>query len=290
MPSFSGAARQSLASFEALAFGDYQTSVGGGQFMQLIGKMWSRYSFFEKSSLPNELESRGFTDDVQIPAYYYRDDGMKLWHAIGEFAKDFVDEVYESDQAVAADMYIQDWAKETTDADKGAIPGFPTSFEDKETVTKVLQTLMWVSSGLHAAVNFGQYDFYAYVPNKPLSMRADMSTIPSDDEQIREWMFEHAFAQISSSDDWLKSSTSSGADAAIDMIRMGRLLTFPSDHCLDNLSKEFASIGTEAYATFLKRLHIISDDINTRNEEAKKANKATYNYLNPSHVPASIDI
>ena len=258
--------------------------------MQLIEKNWSRYSFFEKSSLPNELASRGFTDDVQMPAYLYRQDGMKLWHAIGEFAKDFVDEIYESDQAVAADKYIQDWAKETTDADKAAIPGFPSSFEDKETVTKVLQTLMWLSSGLHAAVNFGQYDHYANVPNKPLSMRADMSAIPSDDEEIREWMFEHVFAHISSNDAWLKSSSLSKSDAAIDIIQMGRLLTFPSDHCLDNLSEEFASIGTAAYATFLKRLHIISDEINTRNEEAKKANKATYNYLNPSNVPASIDI
>lgn len=258
--------------------------------MQLISKMWSRYSFFEKSSLPNELASRGFTDDVQMPAYLYRLDGMKLWDAIGEFAKDFVDEVYESDQAVAADMYIQDWAKETSDADKGAVPGFPTSFEDKETVIKVLQTLMWLSSGLHAAVNFGQYESYAYVPNKPLSMRADMSTIPSDDEEIREWMFEHVFAHISSNDAWLKSSSLSESDAAIDTIQTVRLLTIPSDHCLDNLSEEFASIGTAAYATFLKRLHIISDEINTRNEEAKKANKATYNYLNPSVVPASIDI
>ena len=121
--------------------------MGVGQALQLIGKMWSRYSFFEKTSLPNELASRGFTEDVKMPGYLYREDGMILWYAIGDFAKDFVDEIYDSDQAVAADMHIQDWAKETTDANKGAVPGFPTSFEDKETVIKVLQTLMWLSSG-----------------------------------------------------------------------------------------------------------------------------------------------
>ncbi|KAK1734493.1 lipoxygenase [Skeletonema marinoi] len=139
------AARGSLVKYDANAFGDYQSPVGVGQVMQLINKMWSRYSFFESTGLPNELASRGFTEDVQIPAYLYREDGMKLWNAIGGFATDF-------------------WAKETTDPDKGAVKGFPTSFEDKETVAKVLQTIMWMASGLHAAVNFPQYDEFAYVP------------------------------------------------------------------------------------------------------------------------------
>ena len=147
--------------------------------MQLIGKMWSRYSFFEKSSLPNELASRGFTEDVQIPAYLYREDGMRLWNAIGDFATDFIDEIFDSDEAVASDEVVQEWAKETTDPDKGAVNGFPTSFEDKETVARVLHTIMWVTSGLHAAVNFPQYDSYAYVPQKSLGLRADLSTMPT---------------------------------------------------------------------------------------------------------------
>eukprot|EP00984_Skeletonema_dohrnii_P025877 scaffold15109_cov70-Skeletonema_dohrnii-CCMP3373.AAC.1 len=176
-------ARRTLASFEAKAFGDYQSSVGVGQFMQLIEKMCSRYSFFEKkTSLPNELASRGFTEDVQIPAYLYREDGMKLWNAIRGFAIDFVDLRHE---------VVQEWAKETTDPEKGAVKGFPKSFEDKETVAKALQTIMWMTSGLHAAVNFPQYEEYAYVLNKPLHLRADLSTLPDDDAEIREWMFEH---------------------------------------------------------------------------------------------------
>ena len=143
---------------------------------------------------------------------------------------------------------------------------------------------------LHAAVNFGFYDYYAYVPNKPLNVRADMSTIPEDDEEIREWMFEHMFPYVRSNDAWLRDSSRTGQDATIDMISMAQVLNLPSDHCLDNLSEEFATIGKEAYGTFLKRLNAISDEINARNEEAKKANKATYNYLNPTVVPASIDI
>eukprot|EP00984_Skeletonema_dohrnii_P016989 scaffold7652_cov195-Skeletonema_dohrnii-CCMP3373.AAC.6 len=286
-------ARRSLASFEAKAFGDYQSSVGVGQFMQLIKKMWSRYSFFEKTGLPNELASRGFTEDVQIPAYLYREDGMKLWNAIGGFATDFVDEVFDSDEAVASDEVVQEWAKETTDPDKGDVKGFPTSFEDKETVAKVLQTIMWMTSGLHAAVNFPQYEEYGYVPHKPLHLRADLSTMPEDDAEIREWMFENMFPHINTDDDWLRESANTlvtDEHAAIDSLAMVRLLTTPSRNCLDNLSDRFERVGTDAYDKFLKNLNVISEEIEARNEEAEKANKAPYNYLNPSNVPSSIDI
>ena len=258
--------------------------------MQLIEKMWSRYSFFEKTSLPNELASRGFTEDVQIPAYLYREDGMKLWNAIGGFATDFVDEVFDSDEAVASDEVVQEWAKETTDPEKGAVKGFPKSFEDKETVAKALQTIMWMTSGLHAAVNFPQYEEYAYVLNKPLHLREDLSSLPDDDAEIREWMFENMFPQINTDDDWLRESTLSKNAPAIDSLSMVRLLTTPSKNCLDNLSDRFETIGTEAYDKFLKNLNFISEEIEARNEEAEKANKAPYNYLNPSNVPASIDI
>ena len=257
--------------------------------MQLIGKMWSRYSFFEKSSLPNELASRGFTQDVQMPGYLFREDGMKLWNAIGSFAADFVDVLYDSDEDVASDKDVQTWAKETTDPQKAAIPGFPTSFEDKDTLVKVLQTLMWMSSGLHAAVNNPQYDSYAYAPNKPLHLRADLATLPKDDAEIRDWMFENMFPHISSNNQWLKKSTG-GQAAAIDSLVMARRLTLPSSHCLDNLSDEFDTIGKKAYDTFLANLKVISTGINVRNKEAEKANKAPYNYLNPSVVPASIEI
>lgn len=283
-----GAARRTLAAFDKLSFGDYQSSVGVGQFMQLIGKMWSRYSFFEKSGLPNELASRGFTEDVQIPGYLYREDGMKLWNAIGSFATDFVDDVFESDEAVAQDEVVQEWAKETTDPDKGAVNGFPTSFEDKETVAKVLQTLMWMASGLHAAVNFPQYEEYGFVPHKSLHLRADLSAMPKDDAKIREWMFENMFPHIRTDDDWLREST--GGTAAVDSLKTVYLLTTPSKHCIDNMTDKFEVHGTEAYAKFLKTLNVISEEIEARNDEAEKANKPPYNYLNPKNVPASIDI
>ena len=120
-------------------------------------------------------------------------------------------------------------------------------------------------------------------------MRADLATLPKDDAEIRGWMFENMLPHISSNNQWLKKSTG-GQDAAIDSLVMARRLTLPSSHCLDNLSDEFDTIGKEAYDTFLANLKVISAGINVRNKEAEKANKAPYNYLNPSVVPASIEI
>eukprot|EP00984_Skeletonema_dohrnii_P025878 scaffold15109_cov70-Skeletonema_dohrnii-CCMP3373.AAC.2 len=90
--------------------------------------------------------------------------------------------------------------------------------------------------------------------------------------------------QINTDDDWLRESTTLSKNApAIDSLSMVRLLTTPSENCLDNLSDRFETIGTEAYDKFLKNLNFISEEIEARNEEAEKANKAPYNYLNPSN-------
>ena len=126
--------------------------------MHLIGRYWREYDFFESSALDEELKSRGFDETVELPEYLYRADGMKLWEAMGKFALNFLHEIYPTDADVAADKRLQEWAEETTDPKRAAIPGFPERFEDKETLAKTMQTLMWMASGYHAAVNFPQYD------------------------------------------------------------------------------------------------------------------------------------
>ena len=95
-----------------------------------------------------------------------------------------------SDAEVHEDDDIQAWAKETSAFDKAAVPGFPATIKDKVTLVNILQTLMWIPSGLHAAVNFPQYDFYAYASNKPLTMRA---LLPASN---REDIFKNALTTV----------------------------------------------------------------------------------------------
>jgi hypothetical protein len=152
---FLGAARGTLASFGKDSFGDYTSSVGVGQFMQLIKKYWSQYDFFKDSHLLNELESRGFDQDFDMPCYLYREDGRKIWDTYGNFAHDFINAIYISDDEVKNDRGLQQWANETTQ--NACVPGFPDHFQDKEILAQTLQTLGWISVQ-HSAVNYPQYD------------------------------------------------------------------------------------------------------------------------------------
>jgi Lipoxygenase len=160
-------ARHTLASFGENSFGDYMSSVGTGQFMQLIGKYWEQFDFFKSCALPDELAQRGFTPDFDIPAYLYREDGMLVWNAYGDFIKDFLDEIYPSDEDVAADKGLQDFAREIAAPDKACVKGFPEGFDDKATLGKAMQTIWWICSGLHAAVNYPQYEVSVrlFIPN-----------------------------------------------------------------------------------------------------------------------------
>eukprot|EP00536_Pseudo-nitzschia_multiseries_P018055 jgi/Psemu1/248525/estExt_Genewise1.C_20950002 len=271
------AARKSLASYKALSLGDELSSVGVGQYLQLFLKKWQKYDFFTHSGLPTELESRGFTEDFDMPCYLFREDGMKLWNAYTKFAKDFVDECYASDDDLAMDEVVQEWARETSYADRGAVPGFPTSFTDKATLAKALQTIMWMTSGQHAAINFPQYDFYAYVPNKPLNARASLEAFPSheSEEEQRKWMFENYFPNF---------------ECVVDQVGLTKILTLPSTHTIGKLDEQFKDRGAEAYEDFKKELEGIGNEITERNKKNKKKNGPIYHYLHPDVVPASIEI
>ncbi|KAL7572587.1 hypothetical protein ACA910_000403 [Epithemia clementina (nom. ined.)] len=274
------AARQTLAEFGPDSFGDHQSSVGVGQFMQLIMRYWKSYDFFKSSALPDELESRGFDSSVDLEGYYFRTDGMELWNAYGTFAKNFLDEIYTDDAAVASDPILQEWSDETRAESKGRIKGFPEKFEDKATLVKTMQTLWWICSGLHAAVNFPQYDYYSFAPNKPLNMRAGLDQYYNNKtdmtvSNIREWMFEYAMPSMK---DQKQSLTTVN------------VLTLPSLQTINKLDDNFSTIGSKSYALFKSELEVIGKKINERNGKNQALGIPVYHYLHPDCVPASIDI
>jgi arachidonate 5-lipoxygenase len=68
------------------------TGVNGS--LQIMMEMWKRWNIMEKS-FPNEMKSRGFYEVKEgvkdnLPGYYYRDDGFKIWHAIRNYVKSVV--------------------------------------------------------------------------------------------------------------------------------------------------------------------------------------------------------
>ncbi|XP_043929579.1 polyunsaturated fatty acid lipoxygenase ALOX15B-like [Protopterus annectens] len=125
---------------------------------------------YESLCLPDDLENRGVKD---LKNYYYKEDGMLLWNAINEFVGNFVDFFYKTDNDVKKDSNLQDWVKEIFQHGflERKASGIPSSLESKPAFKKYLTMVIFTCSAQHAAMNNGQFDIFAWVPNSPNTMR-----------------------------------------------------------------------------------------------------------------------
>lgn len=116
-----------------------------------------------------------------IEDYPYAADGLLVWSAIKEWVESYVEHFYSEPNTVISDIELQDWWNEIKNkghADKRDEPWWP-KLNTKEDLSGILTIIIWVASGQHAAINFGQYPFGSYVPNRPTLMR---KLIPQEDD------------------------------------------------------------------------------------------------------------
>ncbi|TXG65501.1 hypothetical protein EZV62_006776 [Acer yangbiense] len=74
-----------------------------------------------------------------------------------------------SDEMVRKDAELQSWWKELREeghGDKKDEPWWP-KMQTREELIESCTIIIWVASALHAAVNFGQYPYVGYMPNRP---------------------------------------------------------------------------------------------------------------------------
>jgi lipoxygenase len=147
---------------------------------------------FDTEALPNDLVKRGLAvrrDDgeleLTIKDYPYAHDGLMVWNTIRQWAADYVNVYYKSDEAVAADPELKafwDEVRNVGHGDKKDEPWWPV-LDTRDSLAETLTTIMWVTSGHHSAVNFGQYHFGGYFPNRPTTIRKSM---PVEEEAGRD--------------------------------------------------------------------------------------------------------
>ncbi|BAS77442.1 Os02g0194700, partial [Oryza sativa Japonica Group] len=187
-------ARESLIN----ADGIIEESFWPGRYaMELSSVAYAATWRFDAEALPEDLVRRGLAVrqedgelELTIKDYPYANDGLLVWNSIKQWASDYIDFYYKSDEEVACDEEVRAWWEEVRTkghADKKDEPWWP-AVDTRDGLIGVLTTIMWVTSGHHAAVNFGQYHYGGYFPNRPTVMRKKMPVEENKEEEMKKFM------------------------------------------------------------------------------------------------------
>ncbi|XP_062813358.1 arachidonate 12-lipoxygenase, 12R-type [Anolis carolinensis] len=249
---------------------DTSTSTGRDGMLQLLarGTQTVKYSSL---CLPDDLKERGVTE---VPNYYYKEDGMRIWTAIEKYVSGVVGFYYKSDSMIKDDKELQAWIQEIfkeaflSRKDSGA----PSSLETAAELIKFLSMIIYCCSIRHAAVNSGQFDFAAWMPNTPATMRQPPPKVKGT-------------ASLESILDTLPDVSSTCSLLVVlsvvsyELGDLRRLGYFPDEHFSEEEPKRHM-------AAFQASLAAISKSIEERNSVLPLA----YNYINPAVVENSITV
>ena len=221
-----------------------------------------------------------------IEDYPYAADGLEIWTAMKEYMTDHVSIFYKSDDDVQGDTELQKWWTEVRTVghgDKQDAPGWPT-LDSVESLVFTLTTITWVASCHHAAVNFGQYAYGGYMPNKPSLTR---KLIPEPGTP--------AWDQLQQNPERFYLDSVSNESQATSVMATIEIL---STHAMDeeylgqrltpNWSNDPRVLA--AFATFTAKMNHVTDLINSRNADTTLRNRCgpprlPYELLVPTSAP-----
>ncbi|KAI3743195.1 hypothetical protein L1987_60901 [Smallanthus sonchifolius] len=259
----------------------------------VYGQVWR----FDHEALPADLIARGMAVEdpdsphglkLSIEDYPYANDGLVLWDIIKDWVTDYVNHYYPEENLVKSDEELQAWWTEIRTvghADKKDEPWWPVLKTPKDLIG-ILTIIIWVASGHHAAVNFGQYDYAGYIPNRSTIARVKM---PCEDPTDDEW---EAFKRRP--EDELLSVFPSQVQAS----KIMAVLDVLSNHSPDEeyigskleLAYEANPQIKAAYEIFSGRLKELEGIIDGRNADETRKNRngvgvIPYNLLKPVSEP-----
>jgi len=106
-----------------------------------------------------------------IEDYPYAADGLDVWTAINSYVAAYCSHFYLYN-SVSSDLELQSWWTEIRHVGHGdtAASSWP-NLDSLPNLTYSLTTIIWIASALHASINFGQYDYAGYPPNRPTKCR-----------------------------------------------------------------------------------------------------------------------
>lgn len=161
------------------------------------------------------------------------------------------------------------------------MPGIPP-LKDIDTLAEFLTVILFTCTVQHSAVNFGQYDYYAFVPNRPLILMREM---PQNKSLINSRFILSALATTSQTED---------------TIAVTKVLSLPPTEQIDPLTGQtlgytLASFPipanwsfTAQYNELHAKLGVLQDQFAARNKHAYMG--VPYDYLLPHQIASSIAI
>lgn len=239
----------------------------GRYSMELSSVAYKSWRFNEQG-LPADLIKRGMAVKdpsskhglkLVIEDYPFAVDGLEIWWAINSWVKDYVEIFYKDAATLQRDVELQRWWREVREVGHGDIKEGWVDMKEVSELEETLTTLIWLASAHHAAVNFGQYAYAGYMPNKPTKGR---KLIPEEGDHEHHLM-------LSNPEVFFMQAVSTRIQAVIVMATLEILSThatdeeylgqrtespfWSSDERVLGVFKKFASCLSEVEANIIKR-------------------------------------
>ncbi|XP_021550474.2 LOW QUALITY PROTEIN: polyunsaturated fatty acid lipoxygenase ALOX15B [Neomonachus schauinslandi] len=250
---------------------DRSTGIGVGGFSELIQRNMEQLSYPSVLCLPEDIQAQGVED---IPNYYYRDDGLRIWGAVESAPCSFVYIYYPSDASVHDDHELQAWVWEIFS--EGFLgresSGVPSALETREALVQYVTMVIFNCSAKHYAVSAGQFDSCVWMPNLPPTMQLPP---PTSKGRTTPEGFLATLPPVNATCDiiialWLLSKEPG------DQRPLG---TYPEEHFTEEAPQQ-------SITAFQSRLAQISKDIRKRNRRLS----LPYTYLDPPLIENSVSI
>ncbi|GFP94416.1 linoleate 13s-lipoxygenase 2-1 chloroplastic [Phtheirospermum japonicum] len=256
------------------ANGIIETSFSPAKYsMELSSVAYDKLWRFDQEALPADLiTSAPHGLKLTIKDYPYATDGLLLWDAIKQWVTDYVTYYYPEAGLVQSDDELEAWWTEIRTvghADKKDEPWWP-ELKTPQDLIGILTTIIWVASGHHAAVNFGQFDYAGYFPNRPAIARTIMPTEDPSDEQMKKF--------LERPEEFLLKCFPSQVQATVVMAIIDVLSNHsPDEEYIGEQIQPFWAedkVITAAYERFYGRLKEIEGIIDGRNADTNCMNRA----------------